>query len=488
MKKTFIIIILLFICLNVISCSDTKNNEPEENSELPGETNTQDNPQEKIELFDGFNKTLYAMPKVLRFGDAIIEAAVTYETDGENIFQMTLYLQKNEQPIMDFEEYKNLEIVFSDGMSISPGTMWLAEIDENGGYAGMNPTGNFICSFQYKNFPREREFTLKSADDKINTEIELKPIKENLNIKVSDYGGKRVAIIPAAEGSKFFVYHIEVLKPSLTEIEAKNISYSIPPTFEHNPVVNNYIMFEDREKLPWPNYTLNFCGGFPIFDIADGADKYTILGIPQYREHFMSEHCFSGDFSDEEIYKTVVNELRVTLGFIDVLRDSNGLPISDINFNDVVSGEYTFDEYNNSFKREFTETAKAYIPVPKDGEIIDYEENPLKIAEIGEFAMSIVAAQRHENYLIVYFGKDHITYSGDEDVSLINMGFYGNNDIAAEDWQIISKVTDRSYKYDGTLSYSAYIIPENFTGDMLEKYIESIWYNIQGEWVTEFIK
>jgi len=487
MKKTLISILIIIsllicLCLSLTSCTGTSEPGADDQNNIPEDTN----------FFDGFNESVYVMPEVIEFGDARIESAIVHEENGEYVFQLALYFEMNYDPIMDFEEYRNLEVIFSDGAILALEEGWLWNVGHRGNFEMFDQTsGNdAVCSFQYRDFPNKHEFSVRTVNGEVSAEIALKPIRENLNITITENENIRAVMIPAAERSRLYSYHIEVMQPSTVEIEAKTVGYNITGYRGYGDEIKNTVYFKDGTILPWP-LTFPLTGGFPIYPIANDAEKHIMFGQTIYRYHFIGDHIFSYDFHDNDAHKEIgmiaITELNVSLNFVDVLRDENGMAIADIPIADLLSGEYTWEEYEKSIHREFNESAKASIPIPKDGERV-YYDTPFTVAQIGDFALQVEAIERYENYLILYFGSEHTIYSGSENITPWMFSFFTLDPIRdPEVWQILSPVTD-SYMdnpHDG-VHYSAYIIPEDHTGDILELYIENLSYNIHGYWEIVF--
>ena len=501
-KRIFAVIVVALISLAVIGVviylihlndnGETEINE--NNNENTGKNEEIEGPASElpeIVLFDNFNKNVRGIPKVLEFGGARIEMACSYENDGINIFQMAVYIKNNDNTIMSFEdyndfigEYKSLEITFSDGTSVILEGQSVG-VNSKGGSAFSDAT-DVVCYYQYKDFPREYSFTVKTAENNINTDITLRPINENLNITITDDGIKRIGMIPAAEGSRLFIYHIEILKPSLAENMAMGVSYMILPHYNFSDIEND-VFFKDGTILSWSQDSINYYGGFPIFVVDDAAEKsFKLFDRQYYKYHSWGEYSiYSSDFPDSEIDKISINDLGVSLSFSDVLRDSNYLPITDIKFEDVINGIYTQAEYQNSWTREIIEQAKVKIPAPKDGERIYYDE-PVKIAEIGEFTISFDTVQRFEDFLIIFTNKNTLTYSGSEDILFPSFSLYAPDYPSLEENQAIHMAIRNALDMD---EYGICVIrlPKDYTEDTFETHVESISYYVKSNWETIFI-
>jgi len=327
-------------------------------------------------LFDGFNETVRAMPKVLQFGETTIELAMTYEQDGIRKFNMVIYAEGNRNTEIrpDINDYTNLELIFPDGMAI-PLTHepQLYSDSSNGNYS-------FKYRFEYDNFPEEYNFILTNNIN-ASTEIELFPLEAH-NITISDNGIKRIKMIPAAIGSRIYSYNIEVIAPSLAEKQAKYMFYSFPWDWL-NPSDDGIYLINGLKFDIWKGEFTGY--GAPIFATDEDADyKYYTFGERFYHESFI----------EGEVDKIIVKKLQAALSF--------GHPI-DLDENYI----------------------RVDLPVPQQGERIDYD-TPLQVAEVGEFTISINGIERLGEDLCIYVSEDCYEYSGYETVSDIHVSFISN--------------------------------------------------------------
>jgi hypothetical protein len=377
-------------------------------------------------LFDEFNENVRTMPEVLEFGDTTIEMAMTYGQDGVNTFYMAIYGEggRHTGSRPDRRDYQDLEIIFSDGASVSL-TGRIRSSGSRSNMGGDHLSNNFFMyEFEYKNFPDEYEFTLKN-DGGASAAIALAPI-EPRRMKITDNGIKRIKAMPAAKGSRIFSYNIEVIKPSAVEKAAGTVMYWIHSRGDiFNPV--NEIIYKDGTVLSW------HVGGrghaTPIFAADENADyKYRVWG----------ESCFAYDFVQGEVDKIIIRELWANLGF-----------------------------YEN------TGLITVNIPVPENGEKIDYDI-PFEVGAIGEFTVLIDAVKRERNNLLVYTSEKSVKYSGNEEISKVtvsfdNIGGRGGTDEEGNHYNV------QTIK-----------IPEDHSGNTLETAIRDIIYTIHGYWEIEF--
>ena len=314
-------------------------------------------------LFDGFNDNVRTMPKVLEFGDATIEMAMSYDYGESCNFYMTIYAEgggyTNKRP--EKGDYENLEILFSDGTSI------LLESKPSQYY--------FMYDYEYENFPDECEFILKNNKG-MSTEVKLAPI-EARTMRITDNGLKRIKMIPAAEGSRIFSYNVEIITPSAAENEAKYAYYQCNLR-SWDDVPDCGIFYKNGTVLK--NRSVSTRGSLiPIFTTDEDAD---------YKYYTSGELYFQSDYINSEIDKIIIREIGVHL--------------------------YSFGD------RDLT---KVILPVPENGERFDYDA-PLEIAKIGEFTLYVDAIERNKNNLLIHTSSDRcMNYSGNEDISKITFSF-----------------------------------------------------------------